>query len=362
MMSSSAASDAEHSNQSLDHLHLHHLRQRAADAGPDDDVKDLSIRGQPQQAPVITSTAPAYLHRRHHIDNSVDFDSSASRSSSVHLDGSDHSPSSPPPHHHHHHHDDDHIDVGGSGDNSITNAAAAAAAADAVDDQQLRTVRMRKISESACHHDNEHNNNYKFKNYIQQRFSQDTTTTHHDISAMTDCGHTKSPSPSGIVGGGTEPDLPMCKKTKLCNSFHDVSCDDKIGNGGGGGGGEPSSAFPSIFSKPGRIVQNNVHGAPLGGVPPNPVPIFALHSQGRYYVPLTVDFEAIVPYLSTGGAELLATEKMTTGGSTLPPLHAININVNFSSAARMKAMIGGGGGLTEAVMSSTKLKSDINGW
>lgn len=379
MMSSSAASDAEHSNQSLDHLHLQHLRQRATAAGivePDDDVKDLSIRGQPQQAPVITSTA--YLHRRHHhaIDNSVDFDSSASRSSSVHLDGasSDHSPSSPPEHHdddhvhlHHHHH----IDVSGSGDRIVADTVAIGTAAD----QQLRMVRMRKLSESACqhHHDNEHSNSYKFKNYIQQRFSQDTTTTTHDeMSTITDCGHnnTTKRSPSPIVV--TEPaeasatSLPICKKPKLCIDFHEAtnSFDEKT-NGAGGGGtvsSEPS-AFP-IFSKPGRIVPNSHHGGV--GVPPNPVPIFALHSQGRYYVPLTVDFNALVPYLSTGASELLASEKMaaSTGGSTviLPPLHSININVNFSSASRLKTMISNVADATTMPTCQTKLKSDINGW
>lgn len=91
------------------------------------DVKDLSFRNQPQQAAVITSTAPPIVH----LDSSNhDFDSS--RASSVHAD------------------------------TELSN------------EKTDSSVRVRKLSDSS-HPDHEHNhNNYKFKNYIQQRFSQDT--------------------------------------------------------------------------------------------------------------------------------------------------------------------------------------------
>lgn len=284
-----ATSDHEQSN-SIDH----------------NDVKDLSIRGQPQQAPVITSTAPAI-----HLDTTSnhDFDSSASRSSSVHMESS----SGHSPHEH-----------GGDSSGSA----------------DLRTVRMRKLSDS-YHHDNEHNNNsYKFKNYIQQRFSQDTNH-HDDISVMTDCS-TKSPSPS--VG---EPMMgPICKKPKICIDFSEGnSCDEKPTTVNDGLG-----VFP-IFSKPSPC---RVGGSVIGGsagnasLMHNPVPIFALHSQGRFYVPLNIEYESLLPYL--GGIDLL--EKSCGGVAAMPPLHAININVNFASVSRMKG----------ASSCLPRPKSDMNGW
>lgn len=257
-----ATSDHEHSN-SIDH----------------NDVKDLSLRGQPHQAPVITSTAPTVVH----LDtaSNPDFDSSA------HLENG-HSPH----------------------------------------DGVLRTVRMRKLSDS-CHHDSEHNNNYKFKNYIQQRFSQDTSH-HDDISVITDCSN-KSPCP--------DVDMPCSKKPKVCLDFHESSsCDEKPSTNGITElkpEAHNNSSFP-IFSKP------NFHGNLMH----HPVPIFALHSQGRFYVPLNVEYDSLVPYL--GGTDLL--EKNC--GQLMAPLHTININVNFTNSSRLKGPL----------CQTRPQKLEMNGW
>lgn len=272
-------SDHEHGN-SIDH----------------NDVKDLSLRGQPQQAPVITSTAPII-----HLDTSNhDFDSSASRSSSVHMDNGQNSP----------HH-------GGSSDSV------------------LRTVRMRKLSDSS-HHDHEHNtNSYKFKNYIQQRFSQDTNH-HDDISVITDCSN-KSPSPS-VTDNLASPSAVLCKKPKLCMDYIEGnSCDEKpTTNGIGADFKSEVGSFP-IFSKPIPCSVGLLH---------SPVPIFALHSNSRFYVPLNVEYDALVPYL--GSVDL--SEKNC--GGPMPPLHAININVNFMNTSSR----------SKGTTCLTRPKSDINGW
>lgn len=235
------------------------------------DIKDLSLKGQPQQAAIITSTAPAI-----HLDTSSNPDFDSSRASSVHLDiGHPH-------------------------------------------ESVLRTGRVRKLSDSC--HDNEHHNNYKFKNYIQQRFSQDTHHMDDTSSVMTDCGGDKSPSLSG--------EQPCSKKPKLtCLDYAEgSSCDEKPSTNGSGGGGIGGANFKTengmnafqMYSKP---IMSGLH---------NPVPIFALHAQGRFYVPLNVEYDAVLPYL--GGVDLF-----DKSCGPMPPLHAININVNFAHS-RLKTL------------------------
>lgn len=62
------------------------------------------------------------------------------------------------------------------------------------------------------------------------------------------------------------------------------------------------------------------------------VPIFALHCQGNYYVPLNVDYNALVPYLN--GVDLL--EKSYT---SMPVVHPININVNFMPSSSSASLL-----------------------
>lgn len=255
------------------------------------DVKDLSFRNQPQQAPVITSTAPPIVH----LDSSHDFDSS--RASSVHADTE---PSNEK------------------------------------NDNHTHSVRVRKLSDSSHHTiDHEHShNNYKFKNYIQQRFSQDNSSHHgehgHEDAAAMNLIHENSHQSSGDKSPSVDAAPPHAKKSKLYTDFAECSsCDEAkpTTNGITEFKTEPSllTHHPfQLFPKP------TVNGSSARFPPHNPVPIFALHSQSRHYIPLSVDYESLVPYL--GGFDLLDKNC----NNQMAPCHSININVNFSPPNRSK--------------------------
>lgn len=250
------------------------------------DVKDLSFRNQPQQAPVITSTAPPIVH----LDSSNhDFDSS--RASSVHAD------------------------------TELSNEKT---------DSASQTVRVRKLSESS-HPDHEHNhNNYKFKNYIQQRFSQDNNVNgehHHDDGTAINLVHENGQTiEKHSTGDDSAP--ASAKKAKFYDFTECSSCDETnqkpTTNGITGFKIEPISNAYQLFQKP--SVNNNNNNTRF---PHNSVPIFALHSQGRHYIPLNVDYETLVPYL--GGFDLL-----DKNCNQMTPCHSININVNFTPPNRTK--------------------------
>lgn len=266
------------------------------------DIKDMSLRAQPQQAAVITSTAPAA-----HLEttNSQEFDSGR-----------------PSP------------------DHQLDN------------DGDLRNIRMRKLSDPF--HDNDHHS-YKFKNYFKERFSQDNHFD--DIST----GMNDGCNGSATVNGGNKSPIDErnnngSKKTKMCVDYMasgENSCDEKpTTNRCGEMRPEMNvNSFP-LFSKP--LNGNN------GGHQSSPVPIFALHAQGRYYVPLTVDYDCLVPYL--GNVDLF--EKHPSLLMPAPPLHAININVNFSNS---RTMAGNGPNMTKTpttLLAPPRHKADslTNGW
>lgn len=364
-------SDTEHSSDHHDHHHddhddhdsRHDDHDDLHSHQDDDDVKDLSLRASnvghdlAQQAPVITSTATA-IHLVSDSASNHDFDSSVSRSSSVHLH--DHSSQSPPPR---------------------------------SSSEESRSGRLRKLSDTSttCHHDIEHNtvNSYKFKNYIQQRFSQDNHL-HDDLSSVVTNASSshKSPSSSPINDALLVPN----KKPKLCldDDYEHSSCDGEnkpIVAGIIGGDCKPDvSSFPMFKAVAATaVVQPSVMlpgggGAAASVATSQSVPVFALHSQGRYYVPLSVDYEALVPYL--GNIDLLETKPF--GGSSassgviasIPPLHSININVNFATPAnggRFKGTASGGmaaahllaaggnGGVVGAPVVATQPRSSVGG-
>lgn len=258
----------------------HPLREMLNDlehsnSNDNNDVKDLSFHNQPQQAPVITSTAPPIVH---HDSSNHDFDSS--RASSVHAE---------------------------NGSATVENGDAA-----------MRSVRVRKLSESLAHHmDQEHNHNYKFKNYIQQRFSQDNNghdEGHHD-EASDGTTHDES-----HTDGHKSPDesIVRSKKAKMFTDLAECSsCDEAkpSTNCIGDFKTEPNPNAYKIFSKP---ILNGT-----SRFTHNSVPIFALHSQGLHYVPLNVDYEALIPYLN--GHDLLDKSCVP-----MASCHSVNINVNFN--------------------------------
>lgn len=243
-------SDIEHSN-SNDH----------------NDVKDLSFRSQPHQAPVITSTAPSSVH---HDSSNHDFDSSREP-----LPHTESGIATSPPHHH------------------LTNNI-------------LRSVRLRNFSESS--HDIEHNNNYKYKNHIKQRFNQDShlhdeSTEEHSIGAT---NSNENVSTDQQKGGS---DIQSSKKRKLstCDGIDNANYEEKALTNG-----DIKSESPLLHPK--VTINGGRHFA---------VPIFALHGQGTYYVPLNVDYEALLPFLN--GVDLLDKNYCS-----VPALHPVNISVNFS--------------------------------
>lgn len=253
-----------------------------SNSNDNNDVKDLSFRNQPQQAPVITSTAPPIVH----LDSSShEFDSS--RASSVHAEGS--------------------------------------SMATENGDTVMRSVRVRKLSDS--HHNDHEHHNYKFKNYIQQRFSQDNighSEAHHDEGddgPLHDEAHpdgNKSPDASGA----------RAKKAKLFTDLAECSsCDEAkpSTNCIGDYKPEPTSTAYKVFSKP------TLNGS--SRFAHNSVPVFALHSQGLHYVPLNVDYEVLIPYLN--GYDLL---DKTCG--PLTSCHSVNINVNFNRTKMPSAFNG----------------------
>ncbi|XP_063705516.1 transcription factor cwo [Culicoides brevitarsis] len=170
----------------------------------------------------------------------------------------------------------------------------------------LRTMRMRKFSETSTTAivDHEHNHNsYKFKNYIKQRFSQDN--------------HLEDKVGSSSVSNASSTDKSenLSKKrrndTSASGDDHD---DEKLLHNGHAS----ASEFKVDLSGSGSVT-NGRH--PITSVS---VPIFALHING-YYIPLNVEYNALVPYL--GDADLL-----NKSCNIQLPLHPVNINVNFSPA------------------------------
>lgn len=301
---------------------------------------------QPHQAPVITSTAPASLH--HHTDSSNhDFDSS--REPILHTDTSN--MHSPPPrdtllsHHHSHHHHHQHSQHSHLGHNQ----------------DSLLQERLRNYSESS--HDIEHNNNYKYKNHIKERFNhelhdEETSSEHCPVPPLLQSEN--SHAHSDHSKDGTEPEIApiIAKKRKLAEaaSSHNESTMDEsdivrvtpasrtnnvtlltsvVRDE------KPFGPFSDIKTEAstGPLIHSKTHlNAPTSTTATLPtrsfaVPIFALHSQGTYYVPLNVDYNVLIPFLN--GVDLL--EKNFT---SMPVVHPININVNFmptSSASLLAA-------------------------
>lgn len=305
---------------------------------------------QPHQAPVITSTAP-----HHHTDSSQhDFDSS--REPILHTDTSN--MHSPPPrdallqHHSQHSH---------LAHNHHTT-------------DSLMSVRMRNYSESS--HEIEHNNNYKYKNHIKERFvhelHDEETSSEHAPHLQSDHSHLHTLSEHSK--DGTEPEIApiMAKKRKLaeaaaaaaaaaCNG--DAMLPDAHSEASNPNPSrpmmlvredKPNFNFSDIKDIKSELHNSSSNSSPLlaklsagGGaqlstpssttapLPPRhsfTVPIFALHCQGNYYVPLNVDYNALVPYLN--GVDLL--EKSYT---SMPVVHPININVNFMPSSSSASLL-----------------------
>ncbi|XP_036324455.1 transcription factor cwo isoform X2 [Rhagoletis pomonella] len=332
---------------------------------------------RPHQAPVITSTGPATLN--HHNESSNHDYESSSREPLLHTETSN--MHSPPPrdsllnHHAHlsHHH-------------NTTDS--------------LLSARMRNFSESS--HDIEHNNNYKYKNHIKERFNhelhdEETSSEHCPAPPLLQSEHSHTHSLSEHSKDGTEPEIApiMAKKRKLAeaaaaaatvgggvnsNSAMD-DCDTRplpsvrtptttstnVGASLMCGRDEKPFSFADIkteLSAPATgligakshlsTASSSTHVSPnLHAARSFAVPIFALHGQGTYYVPLNVDYNVLVPFLN--GADLLEKNY-----AAMPVVHPININVNFMPATTSSSFLAAAA--TAAAMAAGKQQlPPING-
>lgn len=314
-MLTTSASDIEHSNNSNDHH----------------DVKDLSFRtNPPQQAAAVTSTGAA-PQSNHHMDTS-DYDSTRSPTTSSGTTSTTSTRITAANIHHHNH---------------------LAANASPPHESVLRTVRMRKLSETSTDVEHCNNNNYKFKNYIQQRFTHENyhseesmqsslcaTENDKDHHVIVEKKPKGSASPAGIVENG---------KTNGIHQ-HDIKNELLAVNSSSPAAHQPQPAHQP--QRNGKLPNGIINGAINGNstiIPHHsiPIPVFACHTQG-FYVPLNIDYEMLLPYL--GGIDLL-----NKNFSHLPPLHPISINVNYTPAHIKNA-------IASANFIKPKVEGILNGW
>ncbi|EDV93112.1 transcription factor cwo [Drosophila grimshawi] len=336
--SNTASSTAASSTTSISTCHMPLVKAAAASAN----AVGIAAHQQPHQAPVITSTAPHH----HHTDSSQhDFDSS--REPMLHTDTSN--MHSPPPR-----------------DALLQQHAHLAHNHHTTDD--LLSLRLRNYSESS--HEIEHNNNYKYKNHIKERFvhelHDEETSSEHAPHLQSEHSHSHLHAMSDHSKDGTEPEIApiMAKKRKLaeaaCNGDLPLDVHSEASNtnpprpmGLGREDNKPSFNFSDIKDIKSELHNSSSNSSPLlaklsaagaqlstpssttAPVPPRhsfTVPIFALHGQGNYYVPLNVDYNSLVPYLN--GVDLL--EKSYT---SMPVVHPININVNFMPSSPSASLL-----------------------
>lgn len=181
---------------------------------------------------------------------------------------------------------------------------------------------------------------YKFKNNIKQRFTAEHHTVdnngHHDEVAapMSDC-----PMNDGSVGAkrkcySVEPvhELMPGNGTVTLSSIGNLKRHDS----------ETCSIQSSTPSLPTSKYASLTPSPDLALTPPlqlssltnssRGVPIFALHSKGSFYIPLTLDAEVLAPYLAAYGfgLDVIGLPNGTTSsvsGSLV--LHPVTISVNF---------------------------------
>lgn len=122
---------------------------------------------------------------------------------------------------------------------------------------------------------------YKFKNYIKERFSAE----HSNVLNSNEC---KSPTSSVVICGNKR------KAEYIERSVHSPSLPDV----------KPMDDQYLVASRP--------------------VPIFALHSKGSFYIPLTIDSHLLTPFLT----ELNYDYNVSAYPSMV--LHPVTISVNFS--------------------------------
>lgn len=181
---------------------------------------------------------------------------------------------------------------------------------------------------------------YKFKNNIKQRF----TAEHHiDDNNNGHCDEVAAPMSGCPMNDGGD----AKRKCYTGESQHELISENGTVTPASVGNLKhhdsetcsiqsstpslPTSKYPSLTPSPDLALTppptlssltNSSHG----------VPIFALHSKGSFYIPLTLDAEVLAPYLAAYGFGLdvigLPNENTSSVSGSLV-LHPVTISVNF---------------------------------
>jgi hypothetical protein len=179
---------------------------------------------------------------------------------------------------------------------------------------------------------------YKFKNNIKQRF----TAEHHiDDNNNGHCDEVATPTNDYSINNSgvkrkrclVEPahELMPGNSTATLSSMTDPKrCDSETCSIPSSPPSPPISKYPPRTPSP-----DLAHTPPQLRSLINPsygVPIFALHSKGSFYVPLTLDAEVLAPYLAAvgfvpDGNGIQNGSTSSISGSVV--LHPVTISVNF---------------------------------
>jgi FKBP-type peptidyl-prolyl cis-trans isomerase len=311
MLTTTSVSDVEHNSDD------HH------------DVKDLSFRGgsnNAAQAPIVGSSTNAN-GAIHHMDTS-DYDSTRSPTTS-------------------------------SGTTSTTSIRMTTAnighhlnnlSPPHAHENALQSGRMRKLSENST--DVEHcNNNYKFKNYIQQRFTHETYHSEESMQSN-QCATEHDKEHHHETNNNTVKKSPEVS-TKINGVHHDIKNEVLVSNSPSPAAQQQQqTAQPAHLSTRvnGKLTNGTVNGSSQHMSHHSiPIPVFACHTQG-FYVPLNVEYDLLLPFL--GGIDLL-----NKNFNHLPPLHPISINVNYTPALIKNAIASAANHFIKP-----KVENGINGW
>ncbi|XP_026751121.2 transcription factor cwo isoform X2 [Galleria mellonella] len=161
----------------------------------------------------------------------------------------------------------------------------------------LRTVRKPE-------HNDDYLQSYKFKNYIERRFSR-SQDEHNDLKAVDMATRSTHPHGKAYYNHKRRRAAKLVPSTSTSNS---------------GSTEEARDTSPQDTSSESPHHHNHYEKPP----PPTQfVPVFALNALGKYYVPLSVDYACLSRHL--GAYDLLDARAVHLAA----PLHPVTIHVNF---------------------------------
>ncbi|XP_019867229.1 transcription factor cwo [Aethina tumida] len=174
---------------------------------------------------------------------------------------------------------------------------------------------------SESEHEKHHETNgalYKYKTNIKLRFNQDLNGGQEVPTKKPKLESSRRNSVTSLENHSSShsspPSSEVCTRISDGETVHRRSPTDST-----------ASATNMRIEQPHRIDVIQRYSPTIKSPPQNnfSVPIFALHSKGSYYVPLTVDYKALVPYLQNFNV-------LDVGGPVHNVvLHPVTISVNF---------------------------------